>query len=157
MTLKSSILTLPSGHNLTYKDIGGTFRVGTQIMTLSAIDPLVSPNRAIMEEPYIGTTVTASSPATLIFGPDSTQAGFGAGDTITFRFDVDTNQPQVTYKANLTQMFDFSASLGNDFTGVWFLANTLIITIVDPINAGALSATRVGALSATVKRANANK
>ena len=64
--------------------------------------------------------------------PDNTDTSYGAGDTITIFFDVNTNQPNVATKNDLDRIFVFNPSLGDDYTGVWLTPSVLVITIVDP-------------------------
>jgi hypothetical protein len=55
-------------------------------------------------------------------------------DTLTIAFDKNTNQPSAGTKTLLDAMFTFSEALGDDYTGEWAAADTLVITVQDPRN-----------------------
>src|SRR5690606_4042508 len=60
-------------------------------------------------------------------------AVYGNGDTITVIFNQATNRPGGSFltRNDLLTLFDFSQSLGADFSGAWTDASTLVITVVD--------------------------
>ena len=70
--------------------------------------------------------------------PDNADKIYSNGDTLTFTFDVNTNQaPETTLdKAGMDNLFDFgSVSLGADYSGEWTDRKTLIITVIDAVGA----------------------
>jgi len=82
---------------------------------------------------------------------------FGEGDTITVRFSEATNEPfkvatgnQLT-KANLDDLFIFSENIGDDYSGEWLNALTLVITIEDAVNIE--TPPQIGLLTLQVKEA----
>ncbi|PCJ61797.1 MAG: hypothetical protein COA79_05735 [Planctomycetota bacterium] len=86
--------------------------------------------------------------------PDNADAVFSNQDTITIVFDVPTNQPAVTIKSSLDNIFTFSQSLGTNYTGVWSSSTTLVITMVDTTGNGSPI---VGTFSVTAKSAGGLK
>ena len=135
---------------------------GTATPQIDALTLTVNPGGNLKNAASTSLPSTATSPAlTGSFGdktgpaitslkaddPDSADAVFSNGDTITVRFSEATNQPAVTTKANLDALFTFSQSIGDDYSGSWFNSRTLTITIID---AGAANP-QVGVLTLTVK------
>jgi hypothetical protein len=61
---------------------------------------------------------------------------YGTGDTVEIRFDVATNQPDVTTKESLDRLMTFDPPLGRDYKGSWLDEMTLQLLIVDstPLN-----------------------
>lgn len=58
--------------------------------------------------------------------------GIDNGDTITFTFDVSTNQPAASNKGEIDTLFAFGDKLlGSDYVGVWLSSQDLKITIID--------------------------
>eukprot|EP00003_Mantamonas_plastica_P023280 TRINITY_DN415_c0_g1_i6.p1 TRINITY_DN415_c0_g1~~TRINITY_DN415_c0_g1_i6.p1 ORF type:complete len:2553 (+),score=831.25 TRINITY_DN415_c0_g1_i6:506-8164(+) len=55
---------------------------------------------------------------------------YGKHDIIQVTFDQDTNKPAVATKAQLDAMFNFYTAPGVDYTGSWYSASILRITIV---------------------------
>jgi uncharacterized repeat protein (TIGR01451 family) len=80
--------------------------------------------------------------------PDSSDAVFSTGDTLTIRFSESTNQPPVNSKSALINLFTFSQGIGDDYSGVWQNPRTLVITILD---AGFDVPPQIGVLTLTVK------
>jgi len=75
-----------------------------------------------------------------------------SGDTITVRFVESTNKPFEFNENNLTKdnlddLFLFSQSLGDNYTGRWINPSTLLITITDALDSEAA----IGKLNVTVK------
>jgi len=67
--------------------------------------------------------------------PDDGDEEFGNGDTITFTFSEDTNEPPAATKVEIDGLLDFGQKvIGTNYTGVWSDAQTLVITIVDAIS-----------------------
>ena len=64
--------------------------------------------------------------------PASAHLGYGAGDTLTLRFDVPTDTPPAATRVQVDRLLAFSQHLGLDYTGAWHDASTLRITIVAP-------------------------
>lgn len=58
-------------------------------------------------------------------------SGFSNDDQILIAFDSDTNQPPVATPAQLKELFQFSVSLGEDYTGSWNSPRELKIVIKD--------------------------
>jgi len=78
--------------------------------------------------------VLPSSPSfvsLVISDPDELDAVYSNGDVITASFDIPTSRPFAATKEDLLNLFTFSQSIGNDFTGSWDSASVLKITIVD--------------------------
>jgi hypothetical protein len=78
------------------------------------------------------------------------QQGLGNGDTITVRFDRHVKQLPVSTKADLFQIFSFSAELGNNFTGAWLSYKALQVTLTDVSGTAPFADTKVGTLNAVV-------
>eukprot|EP00727_Mastigamoeba_balamuthi_P005371 m51a1_g14832 hypothetical protein (4244) ;mRNA; f:692485-711070 len=56
--------------------------------------------------------------------PDNKDAIYSKDDTITIQFDMNTTTPRVDTKALMDSVFNFSQSLGADYSGVWSTAHT---------------------------------
>jgi len=85
--------------------------------------------------------------------PDSGDNVYSVGDTLTVRFSEATNQPfkgttNSLTKTDLLNLFTFSQTLGDGFTGTWNNPSTLIITITDITNA---TPPTIDSLTVTVK------
>jgi len=85
--------------------------------------------------------------------PSNDDAVYDAGDTITVRFNEDTNTPPVNTKAALDSLFTYTqggapANLGTNYAGTFTNSRTLVITILDATGA---TPPAVGALTLTVK------
>ena len=83
--------------------------------------------------------------------PGDPDAIYDVGDTITVRFTENTNEPAVSTKTALDDLFTFSQVLGTDpnaYSGVWLNERTLEITIL--VTTGA-TPPEVGSLTFTVK------
>ena len=91
-------------------------------------------------------TLTASD-------PDDGDTVFGTEDRLTITFDMDTNTPPVSSKAELDALLSFSSSLGTAYSGVWSDASTLAITISNATGGNP----QVGLFTATVKAAGGLK
>jgi hypothetical protein len=80
--------------------------------------------------------------------------GVDAGDILIITFDQPTNTPAVSVKSEVDAVFDFSASIGVDYSGAWTSLSTLVLTVIagecdsEPCNH---EGTDVGALSLSVK------
>ena len=68
--------------------------------------------------------------------PQARDSVYGAGDTLTFLFDRDTDTATLGFgkvgKSVVDDLFLFSRSIGADYTGQWANTRTFVITIVDP-------------------------
>jgi hypothetical protein len=76
--------------------------------------------------------------------------GYGAQDFLKIVFNVPTNTPKVSTKADIDLVFRFSAALGDNYTGAWLDPQTAVITIVDPSNSATETALMPGTLSVSV-------
>jgi len=83
--------------------------------------------------------------------PDGADAVFGNGDTITIRFSEATNglSLPVSSKSNIDDLFIFSQSIGDDYSGVFVNPLTLVITTLDTENLE--SPPVIGELTITVR------
>jgi len=120
-------------------------QVGTSLPSDSESPALVG-DFGVKAGPSI-TSITAAD-------PDGADAVFGNDDTITVRFSEATNEPfkgtaNQLSKANLDDLFIFSQSIGDDYSGEWLNALTLEITIVDSENLE--SPPVIGELTITVR------
>ena len=77
--------------------------------------------------------------------PASAHLGYGAGDTLTLRFDVPTDTPPAATRVEVDRLLAFSQHLGLDYTGAWQDASTLRLTVVVPSTA---ASPQVGHLTA---------
>lgn len=75
-------------------------------------------------------------------------------DTLTIAFSKNTNQVTATTKTNIDSLFTFSEALGDDYTGAWSDAATLVITVADPRNNGN---PQTGSFQITAKAGNGIK
>lgn len=59
--------------------------------------------------------------------------GINAGDTITIRFNTETNQPPAALKSEIDSLLDFGLekSLGSNYSGIWLDKQTLVVTVLD--------------------------
>eukprot|EP00003_Mantamonas_plastica_P032645 TRINITY_DN897_c0_g3_i9.p1 TRINITY_DN897_c0_g3~~TRINITY_DN897_c0_g3_i9.p1 ORF type:complete len:1090 (+),score=343.75 TRINITY_DN897_c0_g3_i9:1589-4858(+) len=78
---------------------------------------------------------------------DDLDAKWSAGDTLLLVFAEPTNEPVVGSKAALDHLFNFSVSIGNDYTGSWLNSTHLLITLTDvPSSVGVSVIPRIGDL-----------
>ncbi len=63
--------------------------------------------------------------------PDGGDAVFSVDDIIRVRFSENTNTPDVSTKAALDNLFVFSQSIGDNYSGSWLNSRTLLINIED--------------------------
>ena len=82
--------------------------------------------------------------------PDDGDAVYGNGDTVTFVFSENTNQPSAAIKSDLDTLYNFSPSLGTDYTGSWTDAKTLVLTLGDTSGG---TAPTIGATTFTLQAA----
>ncbi len=80
--------------------------------------------------------------------PDDGDGIYSDGDTITVLFAGATNQPPVSTKVEIDNIFQFSQVLGVDYIGTWTDASTLVIIIVDSKGA---TPPAIGGLTLTLK------
>lgn len=76
---------------------------------------------------------------------------YGVGDTLTITFNQDTNKaqlPDTLDKSQIDFLFDFTESLGADYTGEWTSSRVLVITARDVSGAGPPA---IGGTRATVR------
>jgi hypothetical protein len=129
----------------------GTFRVSVNLvgnLKNAAGTSLPSDSQSSALTGNFGTRAGPSITSLVAADPDSGDAVYGNGDTITVRFSEQTNQPAVATKANLDALFTFSQSLGTSYVGVWINPSTLVITTLDSTGA---TPPAVGSLTLTVK------
>ena len=82
--------------------------------------------------------------------PDDGDDVLSAGDTLTLTFDKLTDGPShaaVATRVELDQLVHFSQALGQDYTGAWADATTLVVTVAEPRGATAA----LGSLTATLR------
>ena len=88
----------------------------------------------IIDTPYVyveqDEELTPQIVRVLVEDADNVDTICGTGDTITVFFDVGTDQPAVATKSDLDHIFNFSPSIGEDYSGVWLSPNVLQITIL---------------------------
>lgn len=120
------IIELNSGHKLQ------NLRVTTWIKTDQSVD------QEILREDNVPVSLKQDLAAAPMItdaqaADTGNSAGLNAGDTITVKFDIDTNQPTAAGKYNVDNLIDFGMdkSLGSNYTGIWVDAKTLLIRILD--------------------------
>jgi len=98
---------------------------GTSLASV-AVSPLLTGS--------FGNKAGPSIQAIIADDPDNLDDVFGDFDTITIKFLEPTNTPPVTTKAEIDDLFIFSQSIGDDYTGVFTLNSTLVINVTDTAN-----------------------
>ena len=140
----------------------GNPQIGVSTLTVKAAGNLK--NEASTSLPSTATSLaltgnfgTKSGPSItslIAADPDSADAIFSNGDTITIKFSENTNRADSTpdveglTKADLENLFSFSQRIGDNYSGVWSNSQTLVITIDDSTNA---TPPAIGVLTLTVK------
>merc|ERR1712178_474708 len=153
--------------SLNYADISSTApykdtKVGTLSVTVKAGGYLQSADlssvHSTSSDVLIGSWGDHSAPEIVSVTASEggvSDIGIGVGDTITVVFDKQTSLPVVNTKSGVDSLFDMSAQLGTDYSGVWTSYTTVKITLVNVTYAAAEELTRVGVLRLTVKSAYA--
>ncbi|MFC1671673.1 hypothetical protein ACFL01_00920 [Planctomycetota bacterium] len=78
------------------------------------------------------TTATPSLTSVIADDPDDLDAVLSNGDTLTLRFDINTNQPVVATMGDVNNLLDFGGKvLGAYYTGWWKDARTIEINVSD--------------------------
>jgi hypothetical protein len=76
----------------------------------------------------------STTPSIVSVTGTSSDTDFNSGDTIQITFDRDTNQPEVSTKADIDKVFVFEPSLGDNYGGGWLNRRTVQITIITGSN-----------------------
>lgn len=77
----------------------------------------------------------------IVDDPDNLDEVYSVGDTITIKFDSDTNKPGGTglqIRTKVNDLFTFTESIGQRYKGQWSTADTFTITIDSASNAALL-------------------
>ena len=135
---------------ITVKQTGGlTNEAGTSLASAFTFNAAFTDTEFGQKQGPFITSIKAADPEPI------DDAVFGNGDTITARFSEATNEPfrvqtaNQLSKADLDDLFIFSQSIGDDYSGKWLNALTLLITIEDAINLEAPP--QIGKLTLQVK------
>jgi len=77
--------------------------------------------------------------------------GLGAGDTLRLIFDTPTNTPDPSSASSIASFLNFSASLGESYTGTWDDVQTLSIQILNDSATSPYKFTKIGALKVSTQ------
>jgi len=112
---------------------------GRSVATTSAGDLLIGTlvNNTKIGSAYLFEGISASIPAPIITSliaddPDNLDNVYSINDTLTIIFDSDTNTPGgmgIQNKTAVNNLYNFTDSLGESYTGVWNSTVTFVITI----------------------------
>jgi len=141
-------IATPTPLTITVKQLGGlTNEAGTSLASISTFDTAFIDAEFGQKQAPLITSIKAVDPAPI------DDAVFGNGDTITVRFSEATNgltlPIPVATKAQLDDLFIFSENIGDDYSGEFINALTLVITIDDAVNLE--SPPQIGLLTLQVK------
>lgn len=112
---------------LTVSVIGDFRNFAKTSLPSQSVSPVLSGDWGLLPGPTITQFVADD--------PDNADGYYSNLDTLTIQFSEITNQPDLSTTAAVNLVFNFSASIGTLYTGVWSGLDTAILTIVNAAGA----------------------